>query len=67
MQSISTINRNMSVTESVLGRSVRPMRRKARKDRGHRILCLDGGGVKVRERDKHMHIIGGARADTFRS
>lgn len=49
MQSISNINPNMSVMESVLGKSVVPMRRKAKKmvDSGHRILCLDGGGVKV--------------------
>ena len=50
MMSISTLNPNMSVMESVLGRSVVPMRRKLKKTtkRGHRILCLDGGGVKVR-------------------
>lgn len=45
--SISSINRNMSVMESVLGKSVVPRRQRKLKKRGHRILCLDGGGVKV--------------------
>lgn len=47
MMSISSINRNMSVMESVLGKSVVPRRLRKGKKRGHRILCLDGGGVKV--------------------
>ena len=46
--SVSMINPNMSVLESVLGKSVAPFRRKKKKEGGHRILCLDGGGVKVR-------------------
>ena len=49
MTSISCINPNMHVTESVLGKSVVPARKKFKKSgkRGHRVLCLDGGGVKV--------------------
>ena len=49
MRSISNVNPNMSVMESALGHSVIPLRRKMKKfgKRGHRILCLDGGGVKV--------------------
>lgn len=46
MRSMSSLNPRMSVTSSVLGTSVVPSRRKRGK-RGHRILCLDGGGVKV--------------------
>ena len=45
----SLFNPNMSVTESGLGTSVRPGQIKMHKkgQRGHRILCLDGGGIKV--------------------
>lgn len=49
MRSVSIVNPNMSVMESVLGKSVVPMRMKPRRrdKKSHRILCLDGGGVKV--------------------
>ena len=47
MMSISSINKNMSVMESVLGKSVVPRRKRKSKKQGHRILCLDGGGIKV--------------------
>jgi len=61
LMSKSLFNPNMSVTQSGLGTSVRLGQVKAYKkgQRGHRILCLDGGGIKVcsqcsaRERERH--------------
>ena len=50
MKSMSSFNPRMSVTESVLGKSVVPQQKYMKmgnKKRGHRILCLDGGGIKV--------------------
>ena len=49
MRSISRNNPGMSVVESVLGKSLVPLRRKLTESKkGQRILCLDGGGIKVR-------------------
>ena len=47
MRSISTFNNKMAVTESILGKSVVPRKRKKLMKNPIRILCLDGGGVKV--------------------
>lgn len=60
MKSISNINPNMSVMESVLGQSVIPLRRKMKKigKRGHRILCLDGGGIKVGRGGIQLPVLG---------
>ena len=45
----SLFNPKMSVIKSDLGTSVMPGQMKTLKkgQRGHRILCLDGGGIKV--------------------
>ncbi len=60
MKSISRFRPNMAVTESILGRSTVPLRKikKKTKGRGHRILCLDGGGVKVRHYEITNLLIG---------
>ena len=44
----SIVNPHMAVYQSILGSSVAPILFGAGKEKGERILCLDGGGIKVR-------------------
>ena len=44
MRSLSTFNNDVDVLKSIIGESVVPHKALAV---GQRILCLDGGGVKV--------------------
>ncbi len=48
----SLYNSRMSVTQSGLGLSVKPMNKKITKEgiAGHKILTLDGGGIKVKRK-----------------
>ena len=46
--SLSTRNREMEVKKSIIGYSVSPILKTTKRANGQSVLCLDGGGIKVR-------------------